>query len=76
MKLWSGQWRLKIGYDDDTDPLDTRTFCALSSERQGKFRLMHGSHGATPEHLIFCWRQRSQLRRQRYDLAMDRALKT
>lgn len=60
-KLKNGQYRLETSHSIFTDPFDTRTFCALSSELQCRLRLVHCSQGTVPEHLIFCWRQRTQL---------------
>lgn len=41
--------------------LDTTTFVSLSSKLQGTLRFLQPSQGCSPEHLIFCLRQREHL---------------
>lgn len=41
--------------------LDTTTFVSLSSKLHGTLRFLQPSQGCSPEHLIFCLRQREHL---------------
>lgn len=57
-------WRCQYDGQASTYPTHsslTRTFFRRVSSAQSKFRRVHCSHGAVPEHRIFCCRHRAQL---------------